>query len=208
MKWLLTLLIFIAGIFYLVDQRKVETRQRLEVEQAKKEIIKATGETVLPLKTENPYLITFSLQTLKTLRMLTSDPSEKVRIAATELLWELQDEQAPPIIKKLFQEETEESVRLALINLLVKDKSKLSLALLATALDSYDKATRMKALEAIGTFSNKEAITVLSKGLVDYDEEIRLKALEAVNRIRRDRETNKEQLLREIKDTKPRFRIE
>ncbi len=208
MKWFLMLLIFIAGVYYLVNQRKAEMRQKVVAEQIKQDTIKATGEPVLPVKPEKMYVIKFSLQTLRTLRSLTYDPNEKVRAASVELLWQLQDDQAPSIIKKMFQEETEESVKKSLIDMLVKDKSKLSLALLSEGMNSYDKETRLKAVDAIGTFSNREAILVLNKGLEDYDEDIRLKSLEAVNRIRKDIEAHKEQQLRELQDSKPLFRIE
>ena len=208
MKWFLLLLIFIAGVYYLVNQRKVEMHRKIIAEEIKQDSIKVTGEQVLPLMLEKAYLIKFSMQTLKTLRTMTTDPNDKVRAAAAELLWKLQDEQAPSIIKNMLQEETEESVKKSLIAILVKDKSKLSLALLAEAMNSYDKETRLKAVDAIGTFSNKEAILVLNKGLEDYDEDIRLKTLESVNRIRQDIEAHKEQQLRELKDSRPLFRIE
>ena len=91
--------------------------------------------------------------------------------------------------------------------MLAKDKSKLSLALLAEALKDYDRETRLKAVEAIGTFSNKEALPALNLAMQDYDEEVRLKALESVNRIRQDVEAHKEQQLREL-ENKPLFRIE
>lgn len=216
MKWFLTLLIFIAGVYYLVDQRKAdmrraemsraETSQKAAAEQAKQDVSKATGEAALPLKPDRVTVITFSKQTLKTLRELAFDPNEKVRAAAADLLWQLQDDQAPSIIKRMFQDETDETVKKALIDILVKDKSMLSLALLSEALNTYDKGTKLKAVDAIGTFSNREAILVLNKGLTDYDEDIRLKALEAVNNIRRDIVANKEQQLRAIKSLKPLFK--
>jgi len=209
MKWFLLLLIFIAGIYYLVNQRKEEMRQKIVTEQIKKDKIPTNTEPALPLKPEKVYVIKFSMQTIGTLRMLTSDANEKVRAAAVELLWQLQDDQAPAIIKRMFQEETEQSVKTTLIDILARDKSKLSLALLSEAMNSYDKETRLKAVDAIGTFSNREAILVLNKGLKDYDEDVRLNSLESVNRIRRDIEAHKEQELRQMQESsKTLFRIE
>ncbi len=207
MKWLLMLLIFISGIYYLVNQHKRETAQKQMIEMAKKDQIKALEEPQLPTKSERPYMMKFSLQTIKTLRSLTQDPNEKVRFASAELLWQLQDESAPGVIKAMFENETEPDVKKQLIDMLAKDKSKLSLALLGEALKDYDRDTRLRAVEAIGNFSNKEAIQVLNRSLEDYDEEVRLKALEAINRIRRDIEAHKEQQLREM-ENKPLFRIE
>ncbi len=208
MKWLLMLLIFIAGIFYLVAQKKNESeQQKVLMEQAKKEQITTLPEPALPVKPEKVYLIKFSLETLKTLRSLTQDSNEKVRFAAAELLWQLQDENAPGLIKNMIENETEASVKKSLITMLSNDKTKLSLALLTEALKDYDKETRLYAVNAIGTFSSKEAIPALSRALEDYDEEVRLKALESVNNIRKDIEAHKEQQLREL-DSKPLFRIE
>lgn len=207
MKWLLMLLIFISGIYYLVNQHKREVAHKQMVEMAKKDQIKTLEEPALPAKSERVYMMKFSLQTIKTLRSLTQDPNEKVRFASAELLWQLQDESAPAVIRNMFENETEPEVKKSLIDMLAKDKSKLSLALLGEALKDYDRETRLRAVEAIGNFSSKEAILALNRSLEDYDEEVRLKSLEAVNRIRRDIEAHKEQQLREI-ENKPLFRIE
>ena len=206
MKWFLMLLIFIAGIFYLVNQNKEEQKKK-ELLAAAKTSAAALPEPALPVKPEKTYLIKFSMETLKTLRGLTEDANAKVRFASAELLWQLQDESAPGVIKNMLENETEPEVKKQLIQMLAKDKSKLSLALLTEALKDYDRDIRLQAVAAIGTFSNKEAIPALSRALEDYDEEVRLKALEAVNTIRKDIEAHKEQQLREL-ESKPLFRIE
>ncbi|MHB0997388.1 MAG: HEAT repeat domain-containing protein [Elusimicrobiales bacterium] len=207
MKWFLMLLIFVSGIYYLVNQHRAEVRQKEMVQLAKKDQIVSLPDPALPVKPEKTYVIKFSMATLKTLRSLTQDSNEKVRFASAELLWQLQDESAPGVIKTLFENETEAVVKRQLIEMLSKDKSKLSLALLSEALKDYDQETRLKAVAAIGTFSNKEAIPALQRAMEDYDEEVRLKAIEAVNRIRQDIEAHKEQQLREM-ENKPLFRIE
>ncbi|OGS44067.1 MAG: hypothetical protein A3J79_12395 [Elusimicrobia bacterium RIFOXYB2_FULL_62_6] len=209
MKWFLMLLIFVTGIYYVMNKNKTAAQQKVIAQQTQQQAVSAaTADPVLPDKTEKVYMMRFSMQTMKTLRGLTQDPNEKVRFAAIELLWQLQDEQTPSIIKRMIQEETEASVKKNILEMLSRDKTKLSLALLAEALNDYDKDTRIKVVEAISTFSNKEAIAVLNKALEDYDEEVRLKAVEAVNRIRKDIEAHKEQALRELQATKPLFRIE
>lgn len=207
MKWFLMLLIFVSGIYYLVNQHKAEVKQKEMAQLAKKDQIVSLPDPALPVKPEKTYVIKFSMATLKTLRSLTQDSNEKVRFASAELLWQLQDESAPGVIKTLFENETEAVVKRQLIDMLSKDKSKLSLALLSEALKDYDQETRLKAVAAIGTFSNKEAIPALQRAMEDYDEEVRLKAIEAVNRIRQDIEAHKEQQLREM-ENKPLFRIE
>lgn len=207
MKWFLMLLIFIAGVYYLVNQSKEEQKKKELLAAAKTNSAAVLPEPSLPVKPEKTYLIKFSMETLKTLRGLTQDANEKVRFASAELLWQLQDESAPSVIKNMLENETEPEVKKQLIAMLAKDKSKLSLALLSEALKDYDKETRLAAVNAIGTFSNKEAIPALNRALEDYDEEVRLKALESVNTIRKDIEAHKEQQLREL-ESKPLFRIE
>ena len=207
MKWILMLLIFVAGIYYLINEKKNDENKKVMMEQVKKDQIIAQADPALPVKLEKTFLIKFSLQTLKTLRLLTEDSNEKVRFAAAELLWQLQDESAPAVLKNMLENETEAAVKKNIISMLAKDKTKLSLALLTESLKDYDKETRLRAVAAIGSFSNKEAIPALSRALEDYDEEVRLKALEAVNSIRRDIEAHKEEQLREL-DSKPLFRIE
>lgn len=195
MKWVILLLVFIGGIYYLVQQDKREKERVQQAEQLKKD----QSTEALPVKTEKAYNLKFSVDTVKTLRGLTQDANSKVRYAAIELLWQLQDEYAPSIIKKMLQEETEASTKQDIIKLLSNDKTRISLALLAEALNDYDKETRLKAVEAISGFTNKEAIPVLGKSLNDYDEEVRLKALEAINKIRKNLEIQKEQQLKELK---------
>lgn len=207
MKWFLMLLIFIAGVYYLVNQHKNEQKQKELLMRSTQEQIATMPEPALPAKPEKAYVMKFSLETIKTLRSLTRDSNEKVRFAAAELLWQLQDESAPGVIKRMFNEETEPATKRLLVDMLGKDKSKMSLALLTEVLKDYDKDTRLHAVEVIGTFSSKEAIPALSMALEDYDEEIRLKSLEAVNHIRQEIEAHKEQQLREIQ-AKPMFRIE
>lgn len=208
MKWFLMLLIFVAGIYYLVGQKRDEAKKQEMIELAKKDQASVLQEPALPLKPQKTYVIQFSKATLDTLRGLTQDADPKVRFAAAELLWQLQDESAPGVIKDMLDNETDSTVKIQLIDMLAKDKSKLSLALLTEALKDYDTDTRLHAVQAIGTFSNKEAIPALDRALNDYDEKVRLAALKAVNNIRKDIEAHKEQQLRELQDKKPLFRIE
>lgn len=202
MKWILLLLIFIGGIYYLVQQDKQEKVLAQQAEQLKKD---QSSET-LPIKTEKQVTLRFSADTVQTLRGLTQDANEKVRFAAAELLWQLQDEQAPSVIKKMLQEETDPAVRQALIALLSAEKTKISLALLAEALSDYDKETRLKAVDAISGFTSKETLPVLGKALKDYDEDVKLKALEAINKVRKDLETQKAQQLQQL-EPDPLFKV-
>ncbi len=201
MKWILLALIFISGIYYLISDKK-----RAELEESQHVAI-LQKEDILPVKTEKVYIMKFSRRTLETMRNLTNDVNPEVRFAAAEILWQIQDEQVIAIIKRMLEMETEKSVRIKIIDMLAKDKTKISLALLAEALKSYDKTTRIRAVEALGKFANREAIPVLNIALNDYDEEVRVKALKAINNIRKDIETHKEMQLKQ-KQAKPIFKVE
>jgi HEAT repeat protein len=204
MKWFMMLLIFIGGVYFLVNKREKEALQKAVIAEEQK---KAAPEPSLPPMTEKVYAMRFSLQTIRTLRSLTADANDKVRFASVELLWQLQDDQAPALIKRMFREETEPEVKKMLIDMLSKDKSRLSLVLLAEALNDYDKDTRLKAVEAISTFSSREAISALTQSMQDYDEDIRLKSLQAINQIRQAVEANKAQQIQEVAK-QPLFKVE
>jgi len=209
MKWILMLAVFVGGIFYLVNQRKQEAVRAAKAELEKTQQIN-TAEPALPATQEKSTALKFSAQTIVTLRNLTGDSNEKVRVASAELLWQLQDEQAASIIKNMFSTETEASTKAQLIDIVQKDKNMASLALLTEALKDYDKETRIKAVEAIGTYGTKEAIPALDHALKDYDEEVRFKALGAVDRIRKDIEEAKKKQLEELKakQAAPDFKVQ
>ncbi|GAB4030406.1 MAG: hypothetical protein Fur0012_06240 [Elusimicrobiota bacterium] len=165
-------------------------------------------ESPLPDSVKKEYSITLSKDTVSTLRSLTEDTNEKVRLSAVELLWQMQDSESPKIIKKMLENETETSVKVKIIELISRDKTRLSLKLLADALKNYDKETRIKAADALGEYSTEEAIKVLNSALNDYDEEVKLKALESVNKIKKQIEQHREEKLKELESPKPVFKVE
>ncbi len=201
MKWFLMILVFIAGIYYLVTTK--EKKEQVEIQKAEQLKVEAT----LPVKPERVYVMRFSRETLLIMRRLTQDANPDVRYAATELLWQMQDEQSPAIIKHMFEMETETNVKKSLIRMLAKEKTRISLHLLAEALNNYDKDTKIAAIRAIGSFANKEALPILNIALNDYDEVVKIEALKAINSIRKDVEANKEKEIREL-EVKPIFKIE
>ena len=200
MKWFLLILVFIAGIYYLVS-----TKGTKEVEIKKTEQLQQ--EDVLPVKPERVYVMRFSRETLLIMRRLTQDANPDVRFAATELLWQMQDEQSPAIIKRMFEMEVESDVKLSLIKMLAREKTRINLHILGEALKNYDKKTKISAIQAIGTFANKEALPILNTSLNDYDEEVKIEALKAINSIRKDVELNKEKQLKAL-ELKPIFTID
>jgi len=197
MKWLLMLAVFVGGVFYLMNQRKQEEINKEKLRLAKADQIRL-AETVLPAKQEKSTALKFSQQTLDTLRSLTADADEKVRLTSVELLWQIQDETVEETIKRMFENETEASTKKQIIEMLQQTKTVMSLALITEALKDYDKDTRIKAVQAIGTFSTKEAIPALNHALKDYDETVRLEALKAVENIRKDIEALRQKQLAEL----------
>ncbi len=209
MKWVILILIFVGGIYYLVHQKKQEEIKKIQAEEIKKSGIKNIEEPLPDTQEKKEYAISLSRDTISTLRALTEDTNEKVRLSASELLWQLQDKEAPRIIKRMLESETETSVKVKLIDMFSKDKTRLSLKLLSEALKNYDKETRIKAAEVLGEYSNEEAIKVLNSALNDYDEDVKLKALESVNKVKKNIEQMREEKLRELTDPiKPVFKVE
>ena len=199
MKFLLILAVFSGGVFYLFNQQKQDAINKEKIRQAKAEQI-TMSEPKLPATQEKSIAMDFSPQTLATLRTLTTDSNEKVRVASAELLWQIQDPSAGTLIRNMFETETEASTKTQLIDMLQRQKNLMSLALIEEALKDFDKSTRIRAVDAIGTFGTKEAIPALNKALADYDEEVRLRALKAVDSIRRQIEELKQRQLRELEE--------
>jgi len=200
MKWFIMLLLFIGGIGYLVKHNLREAeRKRILAEEAQKEQIKTAPEADLPEKPEKIYTMNFSPQTIKTLRDMTLDPNDQVRFASIELLWQLQDEQAPGIMKRILRDEMDSDSKSRLIDMLSKERSKMSLALLADSLlNNYDKNTKLKVIQAITSIPSKESISVLTRSMQDTDEEVRLRSIEAINTIRNEIEARKAQEIQEV----------
>ncbi|MEW5951371.1 MAG: HEAT repeat domain-containing protein [Elusimicrobiota bacterium] len=184
MKWIILILIFAGGIYYIVNEKKQEEIRKIQAEEIKKNEMRAL-ESPLPESVKKEYSLSLSKDTVSTLRGLTEDTNEKVRISAVELLWQMQDPESPKLIKKMLENETETSVKIKIIELISRDKTRLSLKLLAEALKNYDKDTRVKAAEVLGEYATEDAIKTLNGALNDYDEEVKLKALESVNKIKK-----------------------
>jgi len=85
MKWIILVLIFIGGIFYIINQKKQEEIKKVQIEQIKKDEAKSLDPDLPPIP-QNEYIMKFSKQTLLTLRNLSEDTNEKVRLASVELL--------------------------------------------------------------------------------------------------------------------------
>ncbi len=208
MKWVILVLIFAGGIYYIVNEKKQEEMRKIQAEELKKSEMKNL-EAPLPEVTKKEYALSLSRDTVATLRSLTEDTNEKVRISAVELLWQMQDPESPKLIKKMLENETETSVKIKIIELVSRDKTRMSLKLLAEALKNYDKETRVKAAEVLGDYATEEAIKTLNSALNDYDEEVKLKALESVNKIKKQIEKDREEKIKELENpSKNSFKIE
>lgn len=199
MKWFILAIIFVGGIYYIVNEKKQEEIRKIQVEELKKSEVK-NFEAPLPETHKKEYTISLSEDTVATLRSLTEDTNEKVRISAVELLWQIQDPEIHKLIKKMLENETETSVKMKIIEIISKDKTRMSLKLLEEAFKNYDKETRIKAAEVLGDYHTQEAIKTLNKALNDYDEEVKLKALESINKIKTQIEKDREEKIKELEN--------
>lgn len=200
MKWILIILAFAATTYFLTaraGKKEFARGQRVE---------KTRQKQILSAKSDSAYIMKFSKETLNIMRSLTMDTNPEVRFAAIELLWQMKDKESPAMIKNMFETDIDAEVKQNLVKMLEKDKSRISLSLLASALKDYDKKTKIRAIEAIGKFANKEAISILSITLTDYDEEVKIKTIKAIKSLRNDVENNRERKLKET-NFKPVFRV-
>ncbi|MEF3280763.1 MAG: HEAT repeat domain-containing protein [Elusimicrobiota bacterium] len=201
------LLVFVGGIYLLIHQRKEQKMEQQRLAEIKRQEIKEIDPT-LPEMVANEYMLSFSKQTIETLKFLVSDTNENVRFSAIELLWQLKDKSIPKIIRKSFDSESESAIKVKIVEMLSKEKSKLSLHLIAYALNNYDKQTKIRACEVLGDFIDKETINLLTPALKDYDEDVKIKALESINKVKKAIEQHREQKVKEIFEPKPVFKIE
>lgn len=210
MRSLLLVVIFGVSVYLFFQQQKHKKEEARKIEDRrlrKEEIIKKVDPT-LPDYIASEYMLQFSKTTINTLKQLVNDTNENVRFAAIELLWQLKDKDIPKIIKNAFETETEADVKIKIIDMLSKEKSKLSLHLIAHALKNYDKDVRIKACEVMGDFIDKETIELLTPALKDYDEDVRKKAIESVKKIKNLIEQHREEKVKAILEPKPIYKVE
>ena len=206
-RTLILLIIFVGGIYFLMNKKKQDAVEAQKIEEIKKQEIKELDPN-LPDYIKEDYMLNFSKNTIDTLKNLVSDTNENVRFSAIELLWQLKERDVDRIIKRSFDMETESSIKIKIIDMLSKEKSKLSLHLIAYALKNYDKDARVRACEVMGDFVDKETITLLTPALKDYEDDVRIKALDSINKVKKSIEQHRESKLKEILEPKPIFRVE
>lgn len=207
MKNLLIIIVFGASVYFFFHQQKQKEVKQKKIEEIKKEEIKNI-DPVLPGYVMSEYMLQFSRTTINTLKQLVNDTNESVRFSAIELLWQLKDKDIPKIIKNALETESETEIKIKIIDMLSKEKSKLSLYLIAHALKNYDKDVRLKACEVMGDFIDKETINLLTPALNDYDEDVKKKAIESVKKVKNLIEQHREQKVKEIFEPKPIFTVQ
>jgi len=207
MRNLILLIIFVGGIYFLILQKKTAKVESAKIEEAKRVQLKEY-EPSLPADIRGEYMLTFSKKTIDILKHLTSDGDQNVRFAALELLWQLKDKDIDKIVKKSFEMETETEIKIKIIDMLSREKSKLSLKLISYALNNYDDKVRVKACEVLGDFVDKQTIDILTPSLKDYNEEVKLAALRSIDKIKKAIEQERERKLQELISPKPLFKIE
>ena len=207
MKNLILFIIFVAGIYILIYQKKKSIVDVQKVEEVKKQEIKDYTPS-LPFEIESEFILTFSKKTVEILKALTMDSNKDVRFASVELLWKLKDKDIDKIIKRSFEMETETEIKIKIVDMLSQEKTKLSLKLLSYAIKNYDDEVRIRACEVLGDFIDKETIDVLTPALNDYNEGVRLAALRSIDKIKKAIEQEREKRLQEVLSPKPLFRIE
>ena len=198
MKWAFLVLIFLGGIYYIIHRRNVEQK---ELERQTALIQEDLQYQQLPQKVQERYVLRLSPETRTILLLMTGDSEAKIRLAAVELLYRIEDPQAPQVVKERLSQEPETWVRKSIIRMIGDRKDMQSLALLAEGLKDYDKGVRLATVDTIGNFINAEALPVLNKAMQDYDPEVKLKAIEALDRIQTTLRTQKEEEIQKLKES-------
>lgn len=198
MKWVFLGLIFLGGIYYIIHRRNVEQKE-LKMQTA---ILQEDLQyKQLPQKVQERYVLRLSPATRDILLLMTNDSEAKIRWAAVELLYRIEDPQAPQVVKERLSQEPETWVRKSIIRMIGDRKDMQSLALLEEGLKDYDKDVRLATVDTIGNFINAEALPVLNKAMQDYDPEVKLKAIEALDRIQETLRKQKEEEIQKLRDS-------
>jgi len=198
MNYFLIFVLIVGCGFHMIIARKGENCEltlaakiRTEEQQAQQ----VQQERRVAQSTARTSTLRCSYSSIRVLRELTQDTDEQTRLAALELLWRMQDVQSPLAIRKMLESETNISVKTSMIDILAKDKSRLSLSLIALALKDYDTNVRLKAVSAISSFICNEAIEALAPAARDEEAGVRRNAEEAAKLIRQEINTGKAQAL-------------
>ncbi len=198
MKWIFLTLIFLAGIYFIIHRKNVEQKeQEMQTAMVQEDL----QYKQLPEKVTERYVLRLSPATRKILFEMTGDSEPKIRWAAVELLYRIEDPQATQMVKERLSQEPEAWIRKSILRMLGDRRDMQSLQLLGVGLKDYDKEVRLVAVETIGNFTNAEALPVLNKAMEDYDPEVKLKAIEALDRIQETLRAQKEEQIRKLKDS-------
>ena len=187
MKWLLIFLVFVAGVLYLLKQKKSSMDSPIPSPATAAEQAKTAAAQADILPERDPAKgsnMTMSQDTKTTLYELADDSAEKVRWAAIELLYRTGDPKTPVIIKNRLEHETENGVKLDIINrLLTQHKDKENLRLLAIAQNDLEAEVRLAALNAMAAYNRPEVLPYLNRALKDDDTDVKLKAMNALKTV-------------------------
>lgn len=198
MKWVFLGLIFLGGIYYIIHQRNVEQK---ELEMQPTMIQEDLQYKQLPQQVQERYVLRLSPATRKILLLMTGDSEAKIRWAAVELLYRIEDPQATQVLKERLSQEPETWVRKSILRMIGEKQDMQSLVLLALGLKDYDKEVRLVAVDTLGNFTNVEALPVLNSAMEDYDPEVKLKAISALDRIQKTLRMQKEEQIQKLKDS-------
>lgn len=188
MKWVVIFVFLLGGTLLYKLQKTItppETAPAAKVQQKPLEIYASKAEeniltTSLPDKVAHGSQMGLTRETLHTLYELTSDPSDKVRWTAVELLYRTDDPNITKILASVMGRDPEPLVKTKIIEMVSADKDKQSLRIIAVAIKDIDKDVRLAALRNLRSFNYPEAIPIISRALNDEDQDVKLMAMETL----------------------------
>lgn len=199
MKWIV-ILAFLIGGFTLVKLQKVinppEQAPVQKVQQKPLENYATRAEenvltTSLPDKVAHGSQMGLTRETLHTLYELTSDPSEKVRWTAVELLYRTDDPNITKILMTVMSRDPDPGVKTRIIDMVSADKDKQSLKIIAVAIKDFNKEVRLAALRNLKKFNYPEAIPIISRALNDEEQDVKLAAMDTLKTVNASLEQRK-----------------
>ncbi|MBI4051933.1 MAG: HEAT repeat domain-containing protein [Elusimicrobia bacterium] len=168
LRWLVLMVVSASGVWYVMDRRRDDSFLT----------------NTMPAQTPSPPLA-FQLdpEILESLKEISKDVDPRLRWAALEMIYRVNDPATASILSERFAEEVDPAVKEKIFKMLGDAKDRTAQPLFSLGLKDYDKQVRMAALVAIGSLGDPDVVAMLTPALNDMDTDIKLEALKTLQRL-------------------------
>ena len=186
---LISVLCILAAVFIYAKQQ--EELKKIEQEFKDKVVEVNNFKFDIPAMPEKDSSITLAENALRLARRQAVSADIKTSMEAIEKLWKMQDETAIPSIKKVMSMKCRRSQgcnqveqhKLAVVEFIGREQTKINLKLLQTAASDLSPAVRKAAALAMGEYLTKDVLSPLQLLTVDKDSGVSSQAWESMEKV-------------------------